>query len=293
MISSGAYVSNSTWPFYTFPRFEQFGYNTLFQSKTEVMNIFHRVREENLEEWLAFSNSSYKAWFDEGYEIESRREGAQVYDNFNGIGYHPYITRAGADGFVPEEHKHTHWVSWSYSPPPFTYGFTNWDFSSVPDYDNLIKASIQLKNETLFTQVRFYVSADIAFTKGEHAALHSPVLKTVTTQLPHSILFQPIHKIPDDDDSEVVAFIAGGSAWDASMLDLLPDGVNGLYVVVRNNCNQSYTFVINGPEAVYLGDSDSHDPKYNAFEKVVNLDLHTNGKFASVQGHCVYRLVSQ
>lgn len=50
--------------------------------------------------------------------------------------------------------------------------------------------------------------------------------------------------------------------WDSFFANILPQNINGLTVVLRNSCDQAYTFIINGPSAVYLGEGDLHDPNY-------------------------------
>lgn len=51
--------------------------------------------------------------------------------------------------------------------------------------------------------------------------------------------------------------------WDTFFADILPENADGLITVLKNTCNQSFTYEINGPTAVFLGEGDKHDPKYN------------------------------
>jgi hypothetical protein len=76
------------------------------------------------------------------------------------------------------------------------------------------------------------------------------------------------------------------------MIDLLPEGVTGIVTVIRNTCNQSFTYEINGPEATYLGEGDLHETKYDDMETTVSFSFHTHPKFTSTQGHCQYSMVS-
>lgn len=59
---------------------------------------------------------------------------------------------------------------------------------------------------------------------------------------PHSLVFHPIHRDPDNYESDIVAVTAAGFAWDASLRNLLPSNVNGIVAEILNNCNQSYTY---------------------------------------------------
>lgn len=195
------------------------------------------------------------------------------------------------EGFVPREEQEEYWVSWSYSPPPITDGFINWDFTSDPIYSDIIDAAVRLKNETLFTAVKHYASADIAFSDAEHEAMHSEKMESVKDELPHAILFHPIRANPDDMESEVVAMIIAGIAWDNSLLNLLPKEIQGIYVVMDNTCGQAYTFLLNGPDATFLGDGDLHDASYDHMGKSLQFRPHeVHREYDSVGGHCVYSM---
>lgn len=218
------------------------------------MVTVHLVGDQNRQEWLRYSSETYEYWTEEGHSIQRRREGNAVYENFQRVGYQPFVVETSTNGtFVPSERKDHHWVAWSYSPPPFTYKFINYDFTSVPDYDDIIMAVVQLKNETLLTRVRRYASADIALTEERHASMHSGQLAHAANDLPHSIVFHPLHKHPGDPESEVVAVVVGGVAWDAALINLLPNEAKGIVVVITNNCGQAFSFEISGPDVMYLG----------------------------------------
>jgi hypothetical protein len=49
--------------------------------------------------------------------------------------------------------------------------------------------------------------------------------------------------------------------------DILPEGSNGIQIVFSNPCTHSFTYQIDGSEAIYLGVGDHHDQKYNGMAK--------------------------
>ena len=121
--------------------------------------------------------------------------------------------------------------------------------------------------------------------------MHSARLETVTAELPHAFLFHPIHADPEDVDSEIVAVICSGIAWDNSLLGLLPPEIRGLYVVIENTCDQQYTFVLNGPDATFLGEGDHHDPSYDYMHKRVTFrPRQTHPEYDTIAGHCIYSM---
>jgi len=65
---------------------------------------------------------------------------------------------------------------------------------------------------------------------------------------------------------EVVAVFTSGMAYDSYMANLLPDGIEGVDLVIKNTCNQIYSYALSGDRASYLGAGDLHDRRYSSFE---------------------------
>jgi signal transduction histidine kinase len=72
--------------------------------------------------------------------------------------------------------------------------------------------------------------------------------------------------------------------WDGFFGDLLNEGVDGIVVVVDDGCGKSFTFQINGPDIVYLGLTDHHDPKYDHMAVITYFD-----GLANDEGSCNYK----
>lgn len=66
-------------------------------------------------------------------------------------------------------------------------------------------------------------------------------------------------------------------------------GVNGLMLVLRNSCGQSFSYIINGPTVDVLGEGDLHDPKYNADRVTAHLaqNYPDQDLLLSTPNHCV------
>ena len=96
----------------------------------------------------------------------------------------------------------------------------------------------------------------------------------------------------DDYDSPVVAVIGAGLAWDLSLRGLLPDQVSGIFAVVSNSCNQSYTYLLDGPDALYIGEGNLYEPEYESDGVTFDLSQGQNPDFSTTPGHCLYRMVS-
>lgn len=125
----------------------------------------------------------------------------------------------------------------------------------------------------------------------QHDALHS-VREGSKSDHPHSFVWHPVHEKIDDFNSKVVAIIGAGVAWDVPLRNLLPQTVSGISAVISNNCNQSYTYYLDGPDALYIGEGDLHEKRFESDGVAFDLVLGTNPEFATTPGHCLYRLVS-
>jgi len=112
---------------------------------------------------------------------------------------------------------------------------------------------VKLKHETTFTIVMSCRSIHLIFTQEEHAAMHSK-LKDSAPEHPHSVANHPIQRDPTDCDSDIVGHLSAGVALDAALLNLLPDGVEGIHCVVKNNMNQTFAHEINGRDVVCVGE---------------------------------------
>ena len=245
--------------------------------------MVHRGGEED---WLNYSSSHYEEWVKEGHVIETGNTNA-----LKAAGYHPFISSPGPDGFAPDAERDYYFASWSFSPPPASYGLINWNVAAIPDYAGVVSTLLQVEDEVIVSNVRPYVGVPLALTKEEHDEMHD-VLDDSDSEHPHSFAFSLIRKDPADPKSEPVGLIAGALAWDFSLLDLLPEGVNGLHAIVSNNCNQTYTYELIGPRAYFRGIGDLHEKSYDDFAVEQNLALFNDPDAGEIPGHCQYKMVS-
>jgi hypothetical protein len=170
-----------------------------------------------------------------------------------------------------------------------TYYAINWDlFTGLPDCADMFTAILELKNQSVVSPVRPYVDAGV-ITEAEHSAMHSSRSNSDIT-FPHSFLMTPVHKIPNDSGSKIVAYVAGGFAWDFALRNLLPDNVEGIIVEIKNTCNQSGLYELIGHDAFFL-ENTSKESKYHSMEVVRDLSFGTHPNFTATPGHCRYSIV--
>jgi hypothetical protein len=173
-----------------------------------------------------------------------------------------------------------------------TYFTINWDaFVGLPDNLEVVTAIITMKNQSAASPVRPYADGGI-ITEEEHAAMHSSRSNSATS-FPHSFILTPVHKIPNDPESKIVACVVGGMAWDFALRNLLPDNVEGIIVELQNSCNQTSLYELIGYDAFYLGENATKESKYDDMEVVRDLSFGTHPNFTTTPGHCRYTIVSE
>jgi hypothetical protein len=172
------------------------------------------------------------------------------------------------------------------------YSDLNWDVPHTePGLLPAFLAANILKNESITTSMGTYPT-DSTFTKKEHDALHSQINGS-DISFPHSFILHPVPKIPGDVNSEIVAYIFGGFAWDFALRFLLPEGVDGIIAEIENNCNQKFSYRLSGQEAFYIGDGAKHETKYDHMKVSRSLlPPNTHPNLTTTPGHCYYSIVS-
>ena len=73
--------------------------------------------------------------------------------------------------------------------------------------------------------------------------------------------------INDDGRGNFVGVFAMTFYWRDLIKDILPPQSNGVVVVFENACGQIFTYQVNGPETLYLGQGDLHEEEYDYLEK--------------------------
>jgi hypothetical protein len=91
---------------------------------------------------------------------------------------------------------------------------------------------------------------------------------------PHAFIMEPLLS-NFTGSPDPVGFVLALTSYKNLFSRLLPMGANGVYCVLSNNCGVTMTFLLNGPEAVFLGWEDLHEG-FEEYEHVVQLELYKN-----------------
>jgi hypothetical protein len=78
-------------------------------------------------------------------------------------------------------------------------------------------------------------------------------------------------------DRKVVGVLFTAIYWQFMLSDTLPESINGVVCVLENSFGQMRTYEIRGPDALYLGEGDFHDPSYDDMERSIDLVSYLQG----------------
>jgi len=217
----------------------------------------------------------------EDYEIIESRSGGSTHDQEQA----PQAQAQDEDVYAP---------IWYLSPPPFNPAVVNMDVLSDREYNAVLTQAIDHQAATFSTVMNVEPFSSLQVSDGDHVHYHrqfranfSTTLVDSTTgatsgtigyHLPHSLYAQPVFETSRQTNRVVTGVLWGAIAWDAYLADLLPQGVEGIYVVLNCSCGAEqssfYTYELNGIEPTYLGDGDLHDHSYNAMVRQIPFRLH-------------------
>ena len=284
-VATQAQAHNMTWPFVSIPKFETFAETIRAYSTVEAFVTCTYVEDDDRDAFVDYHGARYEQWVNESHIINPI-----VADKFTPTGYSEFIKRKDPvnKSWVPEDTNPYYYVLTQRSPPPTSYNTLNFNAYSVPDYKATYDAGRILKGVMLSTRVRPFASTN----DRDHALLHT-ALPNQELSHPHSFNNLLIREDPYDLDSKVVALVSGPVAWDAALRNLLPDGVRGIHAVIKNNCNDTFTYEIEGKEAYFLGNEDFHDTTYDHKAVDVQLSYSDHPLYEETPGHCMYTMVSQ
>ncbi|KAL7567071.1 hypothetical protein ACA910_002795 [Epithemia clementina (nom. ined.)] len=90
-------------------------------------------------------------------------------------------------------------------------------------------------------------------------------------------------------------FLLGLFGFDAYLVNILPTGIRGITVLIKNDCGDEFTYNLNGHEATFLGTGDLSDSAYARLTREISFDnvIYPQKKFSNQfvtgnGGYCSY-----
>jgi CHASE domain len=172
---------------------------------------------------------------------------------------------------------------WQQAPAPRDASIVNFDLLSHPAFARIFHGAWDSGHSVLSDAMPLDFLYRGAVPRDEEQDMH-----------PHSFILDPVFRALNDvakvRDNDIVGFLVGVIGWEIFFSGILNDGSNGVIVVVRNTCGNKFTYCIEGPRAVFLGNDDLHDHKYNHLVKTAPFAKFLQVNASDVYDHCEYDL---
>ena len=292
-VTSYALDTNARWPNVTIPNFEMRGSTSNEISQALQMTLSPLVAAEDRVKWEAYANA-HQEWLDESLE-QAVDLGIDMYDG----GVHSDMrapisssiqsletfvgsigqTYAVLDG---EEVDLGYYAPiWQQSPFPHDPSIVNFDLLAHPVFRRLYRWILKTGRPVLsevFDMEFLYKSA--ISDESKH---------------PHSVLMQPVfpETFKYESGESMVAFMTMVLRWDTFFDNILPEGANGLIVVLSGSCGGVFSYQLNGPQVEFLGYEDNHDPNYDYLMVESDFISQINNEQQDVsdfKGYCDYTM---
>ena len=254
-VTSQALQMNSTWPMVRIPDYDRRIEAIGAISQLRVVTLFPIIRTmEARTEWEKFSVIEGAEYIRESYLKEFGTPMEQ--DPFIlPFVFHPSIDEFGNETVIPATTPPPWIIAWQAAPYFSVTAIMNMDVTIAPVYSGILESMEQTRAPVL-TAVE---------------DLNSLQSEEFRTEQPTSIYNEPVFK-DFSDDAEVVASIQAILPWNVYLEDVLVEGTEAVHAVISNTCNQSYTYELQGPEAIYLGEGDRHELAFDSLGQTIIIE---------------------
>jgi CHASE domain len=279
-VTSASLATGSTFPNVTIPDFELHGMNNNKISKALQVTYAPLIERSDREKWEVYSRhqqdsqdpdwSSSKAKGTKKAAVSPPIHGWAEQGGTN-LTMEPTSTEFGLWGHAPV---------WQQAPAPHKdKSIVNFDLLSHPVIARLFHGVRQAQQAALSQAMplKFLCGGAVAYDY-DH---------------PHSILLNPVYpslKKDHHDPDDMVGLLAAVVSWDTYFSNILHKENDGLVVVLHNACGEQFSYRIDGPEAIFLGQGDHHDPQFNDLEIRTPFAPFLKLNHSSSQEHCEYDL---
>jgi hypothetical protein len=251
-VSNEARTNGETFPFVTLPFFEVIGAQARQVSGIEALYWGPLLPGASDESLWAYYSDAHQNWLTESRKIELSRGNTNLgeYGNSSII---PFIWESNELGeVVPPSGKGHHQPIWQISPPPFSPHVVNYNLRHAYNIDRVHEAASTLRHGVIDRVTDSSLYSGLFQSIQTHEAYHDTLVQKekgenyTASMQPHTLFVEPIYAdLFNQDTSPIVAHAFGLMTWDRYVADLLPEGVSGITVVIRNTCGQTFTYDLN------------------------------------------------
>ncbi|GKY96213.1 hypothetical protein MPSEU_000581200 [Mayamaea pseudoterrestris] len=304
--------SNTSYPFTTLSAFQHRAIPTRAISGALLVTMHPLVTLEQRNEWEQYSfHGDAAQWHARDLEYEKSLSYGQ-YDlkfdakevvqrvtleetlTLNGMANHIFTLDEEGDAII-ERSNGPFLPTWETSPV-FIRTLVNRNLLTDPSATHAANASISTGSVTMGN---FEFPVDEIETK-LYTTLLSISKKRVFPYVtsPLTRIYLPIFDSFDEATKKPVALLVALIRWESYFVNVLPDQIRGINMVLDNNCGDVYTFKITGHEPDPVGLGDLHDDKFEhmrktaTFADVATVDDGSPHGVPLYQDECTYQMTS-
>jgi hypothetical protein len=255
--------TGAQWPNVIFPEFDRMGKHAISLTGAEIVGygplVKHRDRQ-NYEEYV-FQNQDWLP--------------AALSDtNVTALGYNisipPEITAINETGYLIRESKHPMYLPFLQMAPLETAGMIlNYNGFDYPYFRRVFEGMVVAKRAVLSEVNNLLYDPSLSNQTIDDDSFQEELL------WPSSFMASPVYNRLGDG-AKIAGILFAYMPWHSYFLNVIPEGINGILVVVQNTCNQTFSYRIDGPEVTYLGPQDHHDPDHDEFEVEASFTAFTS-----------------
>eukprot|EP00934_Nitzschia_sp_Nitz4_P001273 Nitzschia sp. Nitz4//scaffold289_size23394//2//2242//NITZ4_008474-RA/size23394-augustus-gene-0.42-mRNA-1//-1//CDS//3329545813//1273//frame0 len=294
------------WPFVSLSSYQQRSFSAKLNSGAIQINIIPYVPGENRTEWEEYivSDEAEVDWMERSIVYQSENDEASFITdygrNFRDDPSHQ-ITKFDQEqnAYVPMETEKDFYLPVWETSPFLSFDQANHDVSEMDWIGKYANLCLQ-QGEVVVGEMSYQEPGGMD-SPHQLTATYSQLLsiaegKEVYYQGdPMTFIYIPIFD-SFEDDKEPTALLTGLFNWGQMFRNVVPDGVDGIDVVVDNTCYESYTFRVSDDFVEARGHGDLHEAAFNDWER--NTDILEKGRLASgtkdglgfVDSGCYYSL---
>eukprot|EP00934_Nitzschia_sp_Nitz4_P007367 Nitzschia sp. Nitz4//scaffold210_size37948//27282//29775//NITZ4_007693-RA/size37948-augustus-gene-0.20-mRNA-1//1//CDS//3329541939//7357//frame0 len=301
--TSYAIASNSTWPNVVLPDFERRVANVRQQSDVISLMIFPFVTKEERSSWEEFSVAN-QDWLLEGLEVQGMPEEEWDQENIAAMemafGPSPEGLRIPGEifrmGQMPETGDGPYAPMWQVAPAIPCSSVINFNALSHPARTSELSIILN-QQRSLVSSAWDYADENNPQTAGKRNAiklfLQHGNYSGEYEWGPASDLYMPVFDT-FGDNANLVGAISAFIFWQVYLENVFSVDEATVLVVLENTCNQTFSYKVDGMEAMYLGSGDLHLPDYDDMvfqSEYGSLLSYSNNTVDSIpDGHCLYRI---
>ena len=234
-------------PFVRVPNFESSARYSRRVTNTEIIAWVPFVAQDQRAEWSDFV-SAEKGWYDESKQIEFGGQESDlltspVVDPNNTIREYIWqgenISAPSQEVFAPV---------WQVSPPPYSLSLINYNILSSSLVADMLPVINQTRDGLMSANSPFLLQLlDRVYDPAVAHGSFREQDEDVVGERPHSIFVEPVFEALNNSNSSLVGLVVSVLSWDDYLdHEVLPDGVRGIVLVLKNTCGQSFSYILNG-----------------------------------------------